>query len=258
MKHSTPDSMKFKKLQRRLGVSRATVAGTLELLWIATQKNAKRGDIGRYSSEEIAIECDWEGDHDDLVSALVDCGWLDESAEYRLVVHDWEEHAPRYIHAWIKSQSTEFATAGTTEATVEATIEATTEGGIRNVTKRNLTKPNERTLGASVRPLDSEEFENLKPRCSELKKAVDPNPRIELMPDDRELCVKAVALEHFGLVDLTPLIRSVKRKRPDSGTRWGYFRGALRNALEASGHNFHQQYNAVRIPEPPIPNGASP
>ncbi|MEO2014043.1 MAG: hypothetical protein ABGZ53_06695, partial [Fuerstiella sp.] len=64
MKHSTPDSMKFKTLQRQLGVSRVVTAGTLELLWIATLNNAKRGDIGRFPNEEIAIECDWAGDPD--------------------------------------------------------------------------------------------------------------------------------------------------------------------------------------------------
>lgn len=90
MKHSTPDSMKFKKLQRRLGVSRKEVVGVLELLWIATQTNARRGDIGRYTNEEIAIECDWEGDPDHLIESLVESGWLDPCDRHRLVVHDWK------------------------------------------------------------------------------------------------------------------------------------------------------------------------
>lgn len=147
MKHSTPDSMKFKKLKRRLGISTIVAVGTLELLWIATQKNAKRGDIGRYTNEEIAIECEWEGDPDELVDALVETGWIDRSVEHRLVIHDWSQHAPRYIHAWIKSQQVEFATGETVEVTVErttvATVERTSEGGTPNLTKPNLTKPNE-------------------------------------------------------------------------------------------------------------------
>ncbi len=167
MKHSTPDSMKFKKLQRRLGASRVVTAGTLELLWIATLNNAKRGDIGRFSNEEIAIECDWTGDPDELIGGLVGAGWVDESTEHRLVIHDWPEHAPRYIHAWIKSQGTTFAEklTSTTVATVEPTVVASTvsttvatvEGGTPNVTKRNVTKPNvtkpkEGEAGASVPP----------------------------------------------------------------------------------------------------------
>ena len=171
MKHSTPDSMKFKTLQRRLGVSRVVTAGTLELLWIATLNNAKRGDIGRFSNEEIAIECDWAGDPDELIDGLVGAGWVDESAEHRLVIHDWSEHAPRYIHAWIKSQGTTFAdaTPSTTVATVEATVvastvsttEVTVEGGTPNVTKPNVTKPKEGEAGASVPPLPFDEVLSL-------------------------------------------------------------------------------------------------
>ncbi len=147
--------MKFKKLQRRLGVSRVMTAGTLELLWIATLNNAKRGDIGRFSNEEIAIECDWTGDPDELIDGLVGAGWVDESTEHRLVIHDWPEHAPRYIHAWIKSQGTTFAEELT--STTVLTVEPTVEGGTPNVTKRNVTKPNETKpkggeAGASVPP----------------------------------------------------------------------------------------------------------
>lgn len=126
-----------------------------------------------------------------------------------------------------------------------------------NLTKPNLTKPNVRTL-ASVRPLDEEEFDSLKPRCTELKKAVDPNPNRKLKPDDRELCVKAVLFEHAGLIDLNPLMLSLKRSKPTTGTRWGYFKGALKNAIESAGHDFHSLYRTTSIPSAPEPCGASP
>ncbi len=148
MKHSTPDSMKFKRLQRRLGESKRGTVGLLELLWIAALNNAKRGDIGRYTNEEIAIECDWEGDPDDLVDALIATGWLDESSEHRLVIHDWPQHAPRYVHAWIKSQNTEFAKSSTVATTVSTTVPTTVsttvptiEHPTYNQTKPNQTKP---------------------------------------------------------------------------------------------------------------------
>ena len=54
MKHVTPDLMKFKRLQRSLGESLRSTVGILELLWIATQKNAPAGDIGKFSDEEIS------------------------------------------------------------------------------------------------------------------------------------------------------------------------------------------------------------
>lgn len=100
MKHQTPESMKFRKFQRSLGVSRVVAVGTLELLWIATQKNAPQGDIGRFSDLEIAIECEWEGDPSVLISALEDSGWIDACDVHRYVIHDWDEHCP----GWVKRQ----------------------------------------------------------------------------------------------------------------------------------------------------------
>lgn len=94
--------MKFKRLQRRLKTGRKETVGLLELLWLATAKNAPQGDIGRFCNEDIAIECDWDGDHDELVAALLDCGWLDPHDECRLVVHDWADHAPNHIASNLK------------------------------------------------------------------------------------------------------------------------------------------------------------
>lgn len=97
MKSTTPELMKFKRLQRRLGESTRGVVGMLELLWIGTAKNCPRGDIGRFSNEEIAIMCDWEGDADLLVDALLETGWVDPCENHRLVIHDWAEHAPKWV-----------------------------------------------------------------------------------------------------------------------------------------------------------------
>lgn len=104
MKHQTPDLLKFKKLQRRLGVSRLVAIGLLESLWIFTQTNAPRGDIGRFSDEEIAAAIEWSGDHGALVEALAETGWLDKCQDHRLVIHDWHLNAPRYVHGIVSKQ----------------------------------------------------------------------------------------------------------------------------------------------------------
>ncbi|QDU58192.1 hypothetical protein [Aeoliella mucimassa] len=104
MKHITPTLTKFKRLARRLGLRDFEAAGVLELLWIATQNEARRGDIGRLSNEEIAIAIDWGRDENELVDALVETGWLDPHPEHRLVVHDWCEHAPRYVKGVVSRQ----------------------------------------------------------------------------------------------------------------------------------------------------------
>ena len=146
MKHQTPESMKFRKLQRRLGVSRAVVVGTLELLWIATQKNAPRGDIGKYTDEEIAIECDWEDEPEILVDALVDCGWIDRCNTHRLVIHDWESHAPIWIRRQLARHKQSFVTVlhpkTVTRDQVMVTDDHFTVTRDRFEATPNLTKPN--------------------------------------------------------------------------------------------------------------------
>ncbi|MEN6536482.1 MAG: DnaA N-terminal domain-containing protein [Bryobacteraceae bacterium] len=74
-------------------------------MWWQATVDAPMGDIGRKSNREIVDAMDWDGDADDLILALVECGWLDVHDEYRLVVHDWEDHAPTYLKASIKSRS---------------------------------------------------------------------------------------------------------------------------------------------------------
>lgn len=146
MKHQVPESMKFRKLQRRLGTSRLVTVGTLELLWLSTQKNCPQGDIGKFTDEEIAIECEWEGNADELVEALAATGWLDRDPEHRLIVHDWEEHAPGWIKRQLKRHGKSFVTPSSRPSVTDDCLEATVVSPI--VTRdaqeatRNLTQPN--------------------------------------------------------------------------------------------------------------------
>lgn len=163
MKHHTPQLLKFQRLQRRLGESKRGLVGLLELLWHGTATQAPDGDIGRYTNEEIAILVDWDGDHDQLVAALVETGWLDESEQHRLVVHDWSDHQPNWIRLNSKRKSSKKVPQERTyeasyEATYEATYEASCEASyeqtpnltIPNLTKPNQTQPQERRSAADV------------------------------------------------------------------------------------------------------------
>ncbi len=97
MKAGTLESMKFKKLQRRLNETVRGTAGLLECIWQRATKDCPRGDIGRYSNLEIAIMGDWDRDADEMVEAMVLEKWFDESLEHRLLIHDWHEHAPNWL-----------------------------------------------------------------------------------------------------------------------------------------------------------------
>jgi hypothetical protein len=109
MKVGTTELVKFKKLQRRLGESVRGIVGLLEMLWAGVARNCPRGDIGKFTDEEIAVMCDYEHDPEKLVDALVECKWLDRSDKHRLIVHDWHEHAPSWIKGQLASQRTGFA-----------------------------------------------------------------------------------------------------------------------------------------------------
>ena len=139
-------SPKIRRLAAVLGVPWPHALGLAGLLWRFTAKHAPTGEIGRHDDEEIAAALEWPGEAEDLVAALVRCRLLDptESAA-RLLVHDWPEHAPRYVSATLKRKNLAFsieysknvddmtrmsrhsATAvGTTVATAVGTADATT------------------------------------------------------------------------------------------------------------------------------------
>ena len=93
MKRTAMQHTKLKRLVRTLNVPQYAAVGILESLWHLTAREAPGGNIGKLSDEDIAFWIDWRGDHSELIKGLVSCGWLDEDAEFRLVVHDWHEHA---------------------------------------------------------------------------------------------------------------------------------------------------------------------
>ena len=187
MKHTVPDCIKFKKLMRRLNAPKPLVVGWLELLWHAAQKNAAAGDIGRYTNEEIAIELEYDGDPDHLVASLVECGWLDECEEHRLVIHDWADHCPNWVKGSLKRHGKKVASAkepprdATREVTKEPPREPPREPAKDapistlppNLTQRNVTKPNptkQRKRVARAVPASCEEVEEY---CKQNNKEID-------------------------------------------------------------------------------------
>lgn len=87
-------------LAARLNVTRPTVIGHLELLWVFTAKHAPQGDIGKWPDGAIARACDWMGNPAEFIHALVDARFVDTDEALRLTIHDWRDHAPR----WVKSK----------------------------------------------------------------------------------------------------------------------------------------------------------
>lgn len=109
MKRAAVDHPKFQRLQRRLSLTRFQAIGLLEALWHFTGRYAQQGDIGRWEDEEIAGWMEWNGDSSELLETLVSCGWLDRHPVYRLVVHDWHEHADEATKIALKRARKVFA-----------------------------------------------------------------------------------------------------------------------------------------------------
>ena len=117
MKHSAPQSGKFKKLVRKLRplidcktVSIETIAvGILERLWHATIVNAPSGDIGKVDDETLCELVGWHSEPSILIEALIVTGWLDECENHRLIIHDWSEHAPSFIKGTLSNAKRSFA-----------------------------------------------------------------------------------------------------------------------------------------------------
>ena len=84
--------------------------GYLELLWHFTAKFAPQGDIGRFSDKRIEGALDWTGRGGHLISALVHSKWLDPHLEWRLLVHDWHDHADDSVRKRLNRGRLQFLT----------------------------------------------------------------------------------------------------------------------------------------------------
>ncbi len=110
MKREALNHTKMKRLCRRLDVPIYHGVGILESLWQLTAREAPRGDIGKLSNEDIIIGIDYREDEDDLIESLISAGWVDRSEEFRLVIHDWDEHADDAVHMRLARSRAHFCT----------------------------------------------------------------------------------------------------------------------------------------------------
>lgn len=139
MKLEALDHPKILDLAARLGVSRPTAIGHLELLWAFTAKLAAQGNVGKWPDGSIARACDWMGQPEAFIEAVTSAGLLERSLEHRLVVHDWKDHAPGWVRAKLAKLHLPFISIG--ECTSEQTSECTSEPSTRaRVSKPSLAK----------------------------------------------------------------------------------------------------------------------
>ncbi len=103
-------SPKIRRLAAILEVPWPHAVGLCGLLWRFAAKHAQTGEVGRHEDEMIAVALEWPGDASCLVASFVRCRLLDEvSPPARLLVHDWPEHAPRYVLTSLRRKGGEFS-----------------------------------------------------------------------------------------------------------------------------------------------------
>lgn len=133
MLKSAFSSPKIRMLALRLNVPFPHAVGMCGMLWNFTADHAPRGDIGKVDDSTIAFAVEWAGSVPALIEALVSCRLIDRDATHRLVIHDWHEHCPRYVHAKL-AKAKQAVIVPTTEQTVERTTERTTERSVDRTT----------------------------------------------------------------------------------------------------------------------------
>lgn len=110
MKRGTIEHPKMLLLEAALRISKIEAIGLMEALWHWTARYAPRGDIGKYTDEQIAEGVYWpRKDCARLMQALVEKGWIDRHDEFRLVVHGWSEHAEDMVRKYLKRSGQTFA-----------------------------------------------------------------------------------------------------------------------------------------------------
>jgi hypothetical protein len=103
---------KTRKAARALGIPTVNLIGHLHCLWHWALDLAEDGDLSKFDAEDIAIAAQWEGDSQQLVDALLDCGFgdgpgfLERNGSYgdpqqgltgSLVLHDWWAYAGKLV-----------------------------------------------------------------------------------------------------------------------------------------------------------------
>jgi hypothetical protein len=92
------DHPKIKRAARILGLSIPQMIGHLHLLWWWAMEYAQDGVISDYDDDDIAMAVLWDGDGEEFINALINCGTknrcglVDVTEDGDKVIHNWQQH----------------------------------------------------------------------------------------------------------------------------------------------------------------------
>jgi hypothetical protein len=117
VKRQALSHIKTHRLMRLLQIPLYQAVGLLEVIWCHTEEHYQDGALRGLGAADIAALTGWQGDEDQLLSALVDAGWLDRLDDGTLLVHDWHEHCADHVHARLARLGSRFANGAEPRAT---------------------------------------------------------------------------------------------------------------------------------------------
>ena len=91
---SLQNNVKFKALVRRLQLPRPYVRGLLDTMWDVANES---GNPTLGSGEDVESAAEWPGTPGTFFSACRDIHLVDELPDGRWVIHDYWDHAPKYV-----------------------------------------------------------------------------------------------------------------------------------------------------------------
>lgn len=90
------DHPKSKRMKRKLRLSEHETVGLLHYFWYWALEFAQDGILTGMSAEDIADGCRFTGDPDELITALIHAGFVDETDGER-TIHDWFKHGGKLV-----------------------------------------------------------------------------------------------------------------------------------------------------------------
>ena len=91
-----PTHHKTKALKRLLKIPTPHALGILNLLWLWALDHASDGDVSRFVPVTLADVCEWDGDPEALIAALVGAGFI-EQRDGGHFIHDWFDYAGKLV-----------------------------------------------------------------------------------------------------------------------------------------------------------------
>lgn len=138
---------KMKKLARLLSISWPEAVGYLHYLWWWALDFAQDGDLTKYEAGDIADAVLWQRDPMELVNALIESGFLDETEDDGLIIHDWFDYAGRLIEKRVanreRMRKARAKAKNTSSQHVQNTNNAHAGATVQNSTVPNSTVPNQ-------------------------------------------------------------------------------------------------------------------